>query len=334
MVRANVRLGSKQTLCPVFYDFLCVEGPASTYLPARAWRRRLQGFASPLSAPPPLGRKGVAAIGCDPAFENNRMTSLPTATRASAIIAPFAAALLLSAKSAAVEPIDTDGPDFVESSEVVPVGHFQYEVDFTSTQTRQSLPNTPSFSTPTLLKYGFAQNFELRIAPEGYLRQNGTSGLGDTAIGLKWHAQDRDAKNGIPAVSWILHFDMPTGSRDFRGSGTRPSLRSVITWDLPHDFALGIMPGIKSDTRDDRHRFTSAIFGVVLNERFTERFRGFVEASAPQITSRSNGGTIGDRDVGAAYLVNNDLQLGVRTGVAANINTPSKYFLFEIGQRF
>ncbi len=248
--------------------------------------------------------------------------------------ASLCALLLVALPARALEPIDTDGPDFIESSEVVPTGHYQYEVDMTSVRDRRSAPATTTISTPTLLKYGAADNIEVRLAPEGYARRDGTSGFGDTAFGVKWHSQDRDALQGMPAVSWIMHVDTPSGSRQFRGNGTRPSLRSVVTWDLPHDVALGLMPGIKYDTREDAHRFTSAIFGAVLNKRLNEQLRTFVELSAPQIAHARDGGVLASWNLGAAYLVNDNLQLGVRSGVAANRNTPNNYVLFELAQRF
>jgi hypothetical protein len=242
--------------------------------------------------------------------------------------------LLVALPAVAIEPIDTDGPDFVESSEVVPRGHFQYEVDITSVRNRRTAPHTTEISTPTLLKYGAADNIEVRVAPEGYDRQDGKSGLGDTAFGIKWHSQDRDALQGKAAVSWILHLDTPSGSNQFRGNGIRPSLRSVITWDLPHELALGLMPGIKYDTGENAHRFTSVIFGAVLNKRLNDRLRAFVELSASQIAHTRDGGVLASWGLGAAYLVNNDLQLGIRSGVAANRNTPNNYMLFELAQRF
>jgi hypothetical protein len=255
-------------------------------------------------------------------------------SRAGVEIASLCALLLFALPARALEPIDTDGPDFVESSEVVPKGHFQYEVDLTSVRNRRSVAHTTTISTPTLLKYGAADNVELRIAPEGYVRRDERSGLGDTAIGVKWHSQDRDGSRSKPAVSWILHFEMPSGSDQFKGSGIRPSLRSVITWDLPQDLALGLMPGIKYDSGEDGHRFTSAIFGAVVNKRFNDRIRAFVELSASRIAHARDGGVLASWDLGAAYLVHNDLQLGMRTGVAANRNTPNAYVLFEVAQRF
>ena len=249
--------------------------------------------------------------------------------------APLLALLLVAnAAPAAPPPIDTDGPDYVESSEVVPRGRFQYEVDLTSTAASPPGRAGPTTSTPALLKYGFAENFELRVAPEGYLRQDGRSGAGDTALGVKWHVQDRDARTGAPAVSWILHFEAPTGSRALSGSGVRPSLRSVITWELPHDFALGLMPGVRYDAAADGHRYGAASFGAVLNRRLTDTVRVFVELSASQIAHQRDGGTIADWDLGAARLIGNDAQIGFRAGVAANRNTPSRYVLIEIAQRF
>lgn len=244
------------------------------------------------------------------------------------------ALLLIAAPARALDPIDTDGPDFLESTEVVPAGHFQYEIDMVSAHDHRFDPHTTTFSTPTLLKYGAADNIEIRVAPEGYIRQDGQSGWGDTAIGIKWHAQDRNALQGRPAVSWLLHFDAPSGSSQFGGNGIRPSLRSVISWDLPDEVALGLMPGFKYDTREDGQRFTSAILGAALSKRLNEKLRAFVEYSASQIAHGGDGGVLASWDIGAAYLINDNLQLGARAGVAANRNTPSNYLLFELAQRF
>jgi len=239
-----------------------------------------------------------------------------------------------SQSAVALEAIDTDGPDFVESSEVLAPGHFQYEVDVISSSGSRAAPGSALIATPGLLKYGIAKDFEIRLAPNGFEQINGESGWGDTALGIKWHAQDRDPQHGRPAISWLLHVDTPSGQAPFRGNGLRPSLRSVITWDLPHDFALGWMPGIKSDTGADGHRFSAFILGIVLNQRINEATRVFVEFAAPQIAASSDGGVIASWDIGAAYLISNDIQLGVRTGIAANANSPNSFLLFELAQRF
>jgi hypothetical protein len=242
--------------------------------------------------------------------------------------------------SAMAGSIDTDGPDFVDSSEAVGLGRFQYEAELASVWDRRNASHTTRTATPLLLRYGVTETLEIRLDTEGHVRQSGDtqpdalSGTGETALGVKWHSQDGDESRGIPSVSWILDVAMPWGSKGLAGRGTRPSLRSVVTWELPHDLALGIMPGLKSDTGEDGHRFTSGIFGAVLNKKMNENFRAFVEVSTPQLARSRNGGVLANWDLGAAYLLTNDTQLGVRSGIAANHNTPTSYLLVELAQRF
>jgi hypothetical protein len=234
----------------------------------------------------------------------------------------------------AEEPIDTDGPDFVESSEVVPIGRVQYELDAAFTKSGRTGLQAPRLATPLLMKYGIAQDFELRMETDGYQRRAGQTGYADIAFGFKWHSHDRDAARGLPAVSWIFHVDTPSGSAEFRGQKLRPSVRSVLTWDLPHDLALGLMPGIAYRTREDGQRFVGGILGVVLNRRFSDQTRAFVEISAPSIARASDGGNVLSWDIGAAHLLSQDTQLGVRAGVAGNSNSPKRYLLLELAQRF
>jgi hypothetical protein len=240
----------------------------------------------------------------------------------------------------AAVPIDTDGPDFVESSEVIGKNRFQYEADFLSQRDTRASTTVNTTSTPTLIKYGISETTEVRIETEGYIWSDNSStnailsGAGDTALGLKWHTLDGGKTTGKPSISWILHFDVPTGTNGFSKPGIRPSVRTVMTWELPENFALGIMPGIKYDSAEDGHRFTSGIFGAVLNNHVTESFRAFVELAVQQLAQSQDGGTIAYWDIGAAYLLTVDTQLGFRGGVAANQNTPSNYLLFELAQRF
>ena len=249
---------------------------------------------------------------------------------------------LASFRVSAAGSIDTDGPDFVESSEVVGEARFQYEADVMSERDHRNSSRLTRTSTPTLLKYGITDAIEIRLESEGHIRATGDSGntatrstgTGDTALGVKWHSQDRDAAAGIPAVSWILHFEGPSGTPGLRGHGIRPSLRSVMTWDFPHDLTLGLMPGIKYDAGEDGHRFTSGIIGAVLNTRLTEKSRAFFEASATQLARGRDGGVLADWNIGAAYLLSRETQIGFRAGIAANRNTPNGLVLFELAQRY
>jgi Putative MetA-pathway of phenol degradation len=195
-------------------------------------------------------------------------------------------------------------------------------------------------SAPLLLRFGVSDTMEFRIETEGPQRvidhNNATirGGTGDTAVGLKWHSQDRDPVTNTPAISWIFHVAAPTGTNGFEGHGPAPSLRAVLTWELPHDLALGFMPGVRYGSAPDGHRYASLISGLVLNKQWTPRWRTFIENSAPQIARADNGGVVMAWDAGAAYLLTSDWQIGVRGGVAANHNTPNNFLLVELAGRF
>ena len=192
--------------------------------------------------------------------------------------------------------IDTDGPDFVESTEVVGRGHWQFETGPYLQDDARNPPARRLGSTPLLLKFGTSDDIELRLETDGRIRASdsvpaGTPadvqrGSADTAIGFKWHSHDRRPELGGPAVAWIAHVELPSGSSGQRGSGLRPSLRSVIGWDLPYGMSLGLMPGIKLDTRPDGSRFTSGILGTVLGKWWSDSFRTFIESSAVQVAHK------------------------------------------------
>lgn len=254
----------------------------------------------------------------------------------------FILACATVSQACALEAIDTDGPDFVDSSEVVGNGRFLIEQDAVTEREGRNAEPSRTVSTPTLLRYGVGETVELRLQADTYIRKTGVNrglgsgveGYGDLGVGLKWHTHDRREAENRPAVSWILQLDTPSGSKDFRGHGTRPSLRSVITWDLPQQISLALMPGLTGDSRADGHRYTSGMFGINFGKRFTERFRMFVESAYSQLARAENGGVVAAWDIGAVYLLTNDWQLGSRFAAAANRNSPGSMFLIEVAGRF
>jgi hypothetical protein len=247
------------------------------------------------------------------------------ALAALATLATFAAAPALAVED---DKIVTDRPDFVESSAVVGKGRVQLETSFAVERSRIDGGIERATSTPTLLRLGVGDTIELRFETDGRLHAwSGGAGSGsdergysDTAVGLKWHALD--AHGNAPAVGVLVHADLATGSKAFRGQGVRPSLRLVGEWELPADFALGVMPGIASQTGADGKRFTAGIFGIVLGKEWSERFRSFVEISAPQVARGRDGGSQVSFDAGVAYLVSDHIQLDSALSRGLNRNTP------------
>jgi hypothetical protein len=243
---------------------------------------------------------------------------------------------------AAEEPIVTDRPDFVESSDVVGKGRFQIETSLAFERNKVGGLSTRTRSTPTLLRIGTGEDWELRLETDGKLRerqsQGGISsterGWADVALGVKWHQQDGDEASGRPGMGWLFHVDLDSGSAAFKGQGLRPSLRFVAEWEMPGGWTAGVMPGVFWDRNDEGKRFAGGILAGVLGKSFNERTRGFVELSAQRITTQRNGGNVLSFDTGAAYLLTNDVQLDAALSRGLNKNTPDWSFTVGLSARY
>lgn len=140
------------------------------------------------------------------------------------------------AQQGKVDPIATDRPDFVESGQVVGKGRFQFETGLNYDRSKADGITAKSLSNSALLRFGFGETWEFRIETDGFIRattsglgvSNSQNGFGDTALGFKWQMQDGDDASGRPAIAWLVHADMASGSKEFRGQGTRPSVRAVF----------------------------------------------------------------------------------------------------------
>ncbi|SFB91332.1 transporter [Massilia yuzhufengensis] len=249
------------------------------------------------------------------------------------------AALLACAATAshAQDQIATDRPDFVESSNVVGDGRLQVETSLLLERDRQGAARDRTVSTPTLLRYGMGESFELRVETDGRIDQRSTlggareraKGYADTSVGVKWHAMD--AAGSLPSVGVLLHADLDSGSRAFRGDGVRPSLRVVGEWELPDDYSLGIMPGVGVE-RGEAGRYRHGILGVVVGKAINERLRGFAEVAMPQIARSAHGGTQASFDVGGAYLLSDTVQVDAMLSRGLNSRTPD--LAFTVGLSF
>ncbi|WP_229632241.1 transporter [Pseudoduganella violaceinigra] len=240
------------------------------------------------------------------------------------------AALAVPLCCAAAEPdtwISTDRPDFVDSPDVVGKGRLQLETGFQQSKEDRS--------TPLLLRVGLADNLELRLDSDGRVTDRSDParphGWADTALSVKWHL--RDGEGSTPSVGLIMQADFASGSREFKGNGTRPSLRVPMEWDLPHELTLGVMPGYYLD-RDERGRHVStAMFGVTLAKSLSERTYAFVELAAPRIARSRDGGSTSSFDFGGGYSLTRDLHLDAGFMVGLNRHTPDLAFTVGLSVR-
>lgn len=228
--------------------------------------------------------------------------------------------------------IVTDRPDFVEAASIVAPLSLQIETSFTRSHDETALSETTTWATPTLFRLGLIPGLEARVESEWYVNQDvqllpTADGLADIAVGLKGEVP-LPAGPAVPALVWIVHADLPSGSDAFKGSGVRPSLRLVAEWELPHGFALGAMPGVIYDN-GTAGRFWAGIFGLVIGKAWTDKVRSFIEVAFDQLAADSDGGTTGSFNLGGAYLLTNRLQLDGAASIG--INDASDDFVFTVG---
>jgi hypothetical protein len=272
------------------------------------------------------------------------MTSMTT-TR----FLPLAAAILCclaapGARAGDNEPISTDRPDFVESSQVVGKGRVQLETSLQWERGGDAL-DSRTLSTPSLLRIGLGESGELRIETDGRNRIHATdpatggratmAGYADTALGIKWHLADQQGEgiHAAPSLGVLLHADLPSGSRELRGHGVRPSLRLAAEWELADGYSFGVMPGLAVESDDDGKRYGYGILAATLGKELNERVRGFVEVAMPQIARASHGGTQASFDTGLAYLVNKDCQVDVSVVRGLNRRSPDLSLAFGLSLR-
>ncbi|UXH78781.1 transporter [Roseateles amylovorans] len=238
---------------------------------------------------------------------------------------------------AADDGIATDRPDFVESSDTVGKGRFQIETSVAFERDKRGGSKSRVQSTPTLLRWGFADDLELRLETDGALRARSTTdgttirdnGFADSALGIKWHVADGDEARNLPGMAWLFHVDTPSGSRAFKGHGLRPSVRLTAEWDLPHDYSVGVMGGLYQERNESDKRYVGGILAATAGMPLAERWRGFVEVAGQQLTSARNGGNVVTFDTGLTWQLAPSLQLD--TAVSRGISKAAPDWAWTVG---
>lgn len=241
------------------------------------------------------------------------------------------------------EPLITDRPDFTESTEVVPTGHFQLEMGYTFTYDREGSDRVQDNTTPELLaRIGMADNFELRIGWEGYSftrlrldaptrsrrtigREEWSQGSNDVTLGFKLKLAEQDGWR--PHTGIIGEISVPSGSPNRSSGDVDPAIKFLWAYDLSDRLSLAGNLNVGIPT-ENAHRFVQAsaslALGVVLTDRvgtYVEYF-GFYPGSDGTDAAHSLNG-------GFTFLVHPNLQFDVRAG--AGLNEEADDFFTGVG---
>ncbi len=237
----------------------------------------------------------------------------------------FLLLMIPAGMACADDGIVTERPSFVDSSETVGVGRLQIE---TGVQDERDHGSINDWTIPTLLRWGVADDWEMRFESDLYKRSNADApryidGWSNVVLGIKHHVSGGSEEG--PSNAWFAEIELPTGATPFRGQGARPSARWVTEWELPADYSFAVMPGLKYDNGDNG-RFISGLFGANLGKNFTDATLVFVEIAAPQIAANHDGGTQLSFDTGVQYRIGKNLQLDSAVFFGLNDRTPNASF--------
>jgi hypothetical protein len=222
-----------------------------------------------------------------------------------------------------VPPIETDRPDFTETATVVPLRSLQIEGGLTAARLRDE----STLSGPeTLLRYGLAPRFELRLGvPDSNLAWGGgarRSGLGDTYLGAKAQI----GPLGRTDLAFIGAAIVPTGSREFSSGTWYPQAAVSASHPLGEEADLGGQLTF-SFPRENGGRRTALDATLVLGREVGPRWGVFAEYAG---TYTQGGPPEHILHAGTAYSASPTLQFDLHFGLGLNRNAPD----FLIGAGF
>ena len=231
-----------------------------------------------------------------------------------------------------LEPLVTDRPDATESTETIPPGHFQLEAGYTFTYDREGDERNKSQTFPEiLLRAGISENFELRLAWEGYnindnlnrierrnlpdrTVENTTQGATDLSLGFKWKFYEQDGL--IPHMGIIGEISLPSGSAGLSSGDVDPAIAYLWAYDIDEKWSVGGNVKIASNSIDNERIevITNTLsVGYSISDQwaaYLEYFGDYPLEADMQDDHYINGGF--------TYLINNDLQFDVRAGGGLN----------------
>ena len=213
------------------------------------------------------------------------------------------------------EPIETDRPDFTESSATIPKGRWQLEAGYTMQRaggTSHSLPES-------LLRAGVSSRVELRFA-QNLSAADGALSFEDVTLGAKLSLGGQQGAR--PELALIVLSTLPTGGTRVTAATMLPSAVLLAGWELGGRWSLGGSAIAGREVDDHLELAGSAVVGYTLSDRW----RSYVETFTIQPVS-GNGGERGESYLngGFAHLITPMVQVDVRAGVGIG-GSAARYF--------
>ena len=213
-------------------------------------------------------------------------------------------------------PINTDRPDFTESSTLVPAHRLQFESGYTWMRASRNSGGGGSSTWPEfLVRYGLSTRFELRLG-ESFTTISPPTDQGsrftardDLYVGLKIGLAAQQGSR--PKLAILVQAMLPTGDGRMSAHTTLPGVAFLAGWGPSRNWSLDL--GVEAN------RVTGDAFELApsasLSHTFSGRVGGFAElyAFVPML-SEPGAPSPQYADVGLSLLLSNNLQIDGRIG--------------------
>lgn len=242
------------------------------------------------------------------------------------------------------DPLATDRPDLTEAGSVVGPNRFQIETAVLVERSRRGRVDDRVLFTPTLLRAGIDERWELRLETDGFSRQrvagpagavNRTTGYSVLAPGFKYRLREGRDGEVLQGMVLLTHFNAPSGSGAFRAEKLTGDTKLAMDFDLGGTWSFGSNVGLAFDEDDRGEVFTAGLFTATLGYGITERWRSFIELAflGPEDSRGTRSALIFDGGMTYLFDANNQLDFALGTGLSGR-TTPDIYWTVGFSRRF
>ena len=221
-------------------------------------------------------------------------------------------------------PIETDRPDFTNSSIVVPVGSLQNENGIDTSRDRGAdILN----GTNSRWRLGIAPCLEVLVDLPTYIttfRGAGPSGFSDLAPAVKWQVSPLPGRFDL---SLTVGAALPIGATGISGPGVQPYVQIPWSIALSDGWALtGMETNFFAPSSDKKFTYQSTL---AIEKEITERSFLFIEYVGGFPSNGRNSQLINS---GGKYRIDDRQQIDFHVGVGLDRNAPG--YIFGIGYSF
>ncbi len=222
------------------------------------------------------------------------------------------------------KPLESDRPDFTDSSATVGYRRLQIESGYKFTQAVDGDPGHDAHDLPELLvRYGVAERLELRVAwDEGMVFERftdrhtgrivGEDGSTDMEIGFKYALSQQDKCR--PQSALLVMVSAPVGSPELSSRQVNAAVSYLYSWEITKKLSLNCSSG-SWWTAESGDRFSQFLQAMCVEYELTEKLHMFNEWAGFLRRDFDDNRPAFYYDAGFTYLVTPNFQLDWSAGV-------------------